>query len=79
MRPPAGWGFFMPPHRPEPEPEPLPDGAEELDERLEAFVTLGFDALTALALAWNRASPADVRERYLKRGATHDDVARILA
>lgn len=74
-----GWGMYVPP---QPEPTGREGTGVEDDgfgEQLEAFVGLGFDPLTALALAWNRASPSDVRERYLKHGATHDQVAHILA
>jgi hypothetical protein len=76
------WLFIYrtPPPEPEPNPQPEADPTADdlLDHRLEAFYDLGFDPMTALALAWNRVSPAEARERFLKRGATHDEAARAL-
>ena len=65
---------------PESEPEPDDDSGTSMDvlERLAGFVNLGFDELTALALSWKGCSPSDVRERFLKRGATHEQAARAL-
>jgi hypothetical protein len=63
--------------KPEPEPEPIaPD--DLVGERLRAFVELGFDDLSALKLAWQGVSPADVRERFLRRGCSHAEALRIL-
>lgn len=70
------WGHIVP-QPPKPEPEPDPED-EDLTDRLRAFDQLGFDHWTAFALAWNDYSPADIRERLLKHGATHEQVARIL-
>lgn len=70
------WLYVAPQPTP---PEPVDDTDDELDARRDKFYAMGFDPLVALALAWNQVSPADVRERYLKQGATHDQVARILA
>lgn len=71
------WGKF-----PNPEPEgekpaaePVPEDDDLFEDRLIAFCDLGFDDLTALALAWNKVSASEVRERWLKRGATHQHVA----
>lgn len=67
----------QPPDQPKPEAEPDPplkDDDDMFDYRLAEFDKLGFDYLHALALAWNKVSPSDVRERFLKKGATHEFV-----
>jgi hypothetical protein len=64
---------------PEPDPEPEPDKSavdDDMIDRVEAFVGLGCPELHALALAWNGVSPSEVRERWIKRGATWDQVGR---
>ena len=64
------------PGEPEAEEKPLaPVDDDMFDERLDGFCKLGFDYLTALALAWNRASVSDCRERFIKHGATHAQAA----
>lgn len=63
----------------QPAPEPEPEQAEQdedLGERLAHFAELGFDDLTAWALAWSDASWSECRERWLKRGASHEETAR---
>ena len=73
------WGF---PLKDEPSPkEDLddydPDNGDELFSwRLDEFLKLGFSEFTAFALAWKRVSPGEVREKYLNRGASHDEAAR---
>lgn len=69
--------YPQPPPKEEPEPEPE-DEDELFGWRLTEFVNLGFDELVALALADAKVSPSDVRERFLKRGATHEQAARDL-
>lgn len=65
---------------PEPEPESSPDLDDEYADILAVvakFVTPDygdFDELTALALAWNGVSPSDVRERWVKKGATREQI-----
>lgn len=61
---------------PEPEEAASEDTGEDLNDRLQHFVDLGFDELTAWAFAWSDVSWSECRERFLKRGATHEQAAR---
>jgi hypothetical protein len=64
---------------PEPDPEPEPDKGgvdDDLIDRVAALADLGCPELHALALAWNGASPSEIRERWIKRGATWEQVCR---
>jgi hypothetical protein len=49
---------------------------DDLLERKERFIELGFDEITAWALAHTRASWSEARERFLKRGASLEITAR---
>lgn len=72
--------FFAPQPQKEPRPQMFPtleEQDEDLSLRMQAFDELGFEPWVSFVLAWRHVSPADVRERLLKRGATHDQVARI--
>lgn len=66
--------------QPEPEPQPEPtthDDTVDLMAAIAKFVTPeygNFDELTALALAWNHVSPSEVRERWVKKGATREQI-----
>ncbi|HXJ62771.1 MAG TPA: hypothetical protein VNN79_03365 [Actinomycetota bacterium] len=58
------------------DPEPKADPYEDLSDRMQHFVDLGFDEFTAWMLAWKRVSWSECRERFLKRGASHEVTAR---
>lgn len=64
----------------DPEPAPQPEQDEDYGDLMAAIEKFrqpeygGFDDLAALALAWNRVSPSDVRERWVKRGATREQI-----
>lgn len=67
--------------QPEPEPdeqdaEPVFDPAALMPaiERFRQAEYGGFDDLNALALAWNKVSPSEVRERWVKKGATRQEI-----
>lgn len=65
---------------PEPEPEaeePATGLEQDLMPAIEKFRQPeygNFDDLTALALAWNKVSPSEVRERWVKKGATRQQI-----
>lgn len=68
---------------PAPQPDP-PESAEStlveddgFGDRLAAFADLGFDNLSALALAWKDASPSEARE-MLRHGCSVEQAASIL-
>lgn len=65
---------------PEQEAEDKPDTGLDADRLMPAIEKFrqpeygNFDDFTALALAWNGVSPSDVRERWVKRGASQQAI-----
>lgn len=79
MRPPFGWGSYMPPHPKEPEPEPEATEADLVRAwRVAGAMGLGYEWTDAVGVADSNIDLHRLQD-LLARGATHAQAYLILA